>query len=141
MNAFSRLPQRWVRLSHARDAGGATAELVLAVPVLVSLIMLVISAVAVASTSQSVRAAADEALEVARVQGGSDTQARTAATDLLSTLTGHHARDVRIRITRTATRVHVRVTASTGRVLGIPHTATADADGPIERLTVPTEGR
>lgn len=111
------------------------AELVVATPTLLLLVLVVIQFALFEHASHVAQAAASEALAAARVQGGSSDAGTTEAQAVLAQL-GHSVLvGPQVRVTEDATTVKVTVSGSTEGVLPFVHLQVhATAAGPLERF-------
>lgn len=119
----------------ADDRGAATAELVLATPLLLLLIMLIAQFSLWLHATHIAQAAASQALSVTRVQGGTAARGQTEADNILTQLGSGPLRDPHAQVARDPNQASVHVV---GRVTAvIPFftlTAEGDATGPVERF-------
>jgi Flp pilus assembly protein TadG len=124
------LRRRWRSVAAHRDRGAATVEFVLATPLLVLMLMLIIQAGLWMHASHIAQAAAESALEAARVQGGTAAAGRRAGRAELAALAGGSLQHTTVTVTRTATTTRVRITGSAEALIPGWHwqvTATAAA--------------
>lgn len=138
-----RLPRRrgiTTRLSgKPSDGGAATAELVVAMPLLL-VMMLGIVQFAVAEHAEHIaQAVADRALAVARAQGATAGDGRDEADAQLTALAGGSLRSPEVTVTRDADHVRVDICGRVTAVIpGVHLHVSAQADGSVERFTTPT---
>jgi len=134
-------PGRPGRSRQDGDRGAGSAEIVIAVPLLMLLILLVIQFAIWENAESIAHATAEEALAAARVQGGTAAAGRQRAAQVISqigtgVLTGPH-----VAVTRTPADVTVKVTGTAERVLPVPGLSfpvTATVTGPAERFVPDT---
>ena len=119
------------------DRGAGSAELVIAVPLLMLLILLIVQFAVWEHASQIAQAAASEALAAARVQGGSAAAGQQRAAQVISQIGGSVLVAPRVSVSRTGTTVTVRVTATAETVIPVPGLSfpvTVTVSGPVERF-------
>jgi Flp pilus assembly protein TadG len=124
------------------DEGAGAAELVIAVPLLMLLILLIVQFAVWAHASSVAQATAEEALAAARVQGGSAAAGQQRAQQVLAQIGGAVLPDPHITVTRSAVTATVEITGTAERVLPVPGLAlpvTVTVTGPVERF-VPAGG-
>ena len=134
---------RWRRLARDGDRGGATVELVIALPVLLLMVLFVVQAAVWLHGTHVAQAAANRALAAGAAFNGSAAQGENVGAQTLAALGGGVLRDPHVSVTRTATDVRVEITATATTVVpGVHWTVRATAVGPVERF-VPdiVEGR
>jgi hypothetical protein len=128
------------------DRGAGSAEIVIAMPLLMLLMLLILLVVqfAVWENAEAVaHAAADEALAAARVQGGTAASGQQRAAQVISQAGGGVLNGPRISVTVTAAEVTVQVTGTAAQVLpfpGLTFRVTATAVGPAERFVPDSRG-
>lgn len=123
------------------DRGAGSAELVIAVPLLMLLILLIVQFAVWAHASSVAQATAEEALAAARVQGGSAAAGQQRAQQVISQIGGTVLISPRVSVTRTATTVTVTVTATAQEVLPVPGLSlpvSITVTGPAERFVPAT---
>jgi Flp pilus assembly protein TadG len=126
---------RWRRLAAEGDRGAATAEFVLAVPLLMLMILFVPQAAVWYHATHVAQAAANRALDAAAANGGSAAQGETVGAQTLAALGSGVLHDPHVGVTRTATDVRVNITGTAETVVpGIHWTVHATAAGPVERF-------
>ncbi|MEC3974321.1 TadE/TadG family type IV pilus assembly protein [Amycolatopsis sp. H20-H5] len=119
----------------ADDRGAATAELVLATPLLLLLIMLIAQFALWMHATHIAQAAASQALSVTRVQGGTAARGQTEASNVLAQLGSGPLRDPQARVTRNLDYAAVHVEGNVTAVVPfLTLTAEGDATGPVERF-------
>jgi Flp pilus assembly protein TadG len=118
-----------------RERGDATVEAVLAVPVLLLVILTIIQFALWYHASHTAKAAAQEGVRAARVEGGTATDGRARATDFMARAVPTLIEGVTITASRDDdhTRVEVRGTLRS-LVPGLHLTVAAEADSPVERF-------
>lgn len=131
---------RWVRylMSRARgEAGSSTIELVLFMPLLLTLLFTGAQAAAMYHARSVAIAAAQEGARVAAAQEGTARAGTAAAEAFVATTGGAGALSgLHVQVTRTATDATAIVTGtSLSLVPGWTPTITQSASAPIERLT------
>ncbi|MEU4217175.1 TadE/TadG family type IV pilus assembly protein [Actinoplanes sp. NPDC026623] len=116
------------------DRGSTAVEFAIGAPVIVGLLLLVVQAFFYGMGSLAAHAAADHAVQTARMDGGSAGAGQSDATALLGQLGGWFVDNPNVTAQRGAqiTTVTIRGTA---RGLPIPITVTVQA--PTERVTKP----
>jgi Flp pilus assembly protein TadG len=126
------------------DRGAGAAEVVIAVPLLMLIILVIVQfavwqhAVSVAQTT------AQEALAAARVQGSSAAAGQQRATQVLSQVGSAVLVGPQVSVTRTAVTATVQVHATAERVVPLPGLSlpiTVTVTGPVERFVPETAGR
>jgi Flp pilus assembly protein TadG len=133
---------RAARRRLAGDHGAGSAELVVATPLLMLLILLVIQFGIWAHATHVAQATAEEALAAARVQGGTAAAGRDRASQVLGQIGGAILIGPQVSVTRTATTVTVRITATAERVVPLPGLALpviVTVTGPVERFVPATQ--
>jgi Flp pilus assembly protein TadG len=134
--ALSRF-HRW----RADERGSATAELVIATPVLLLLILLVVQFAAWQHSIHVAQAAASEGLAAARVQGGTAGTGQDEANLVLSQLSQSVLVHPSVRVARGANTTTVTVTGEAEAVIPFLHLPVrATASGPVERFRAPGQG-
>jgi hypothetical protein len=118
----------------ARDDIGS-AELVVAAPLLLLLILAVIQFAIYEHASQVAQTTAAQALAATRVVGGTTAAGQTEADSLLANLGDGVIVDPQVSVTRGATTAQVTVTGSTEGVIPLVHLpVSATSSGPLERF-------
>ena len=112
-----RLAARWRRASTRPDAGAATAELVIAMPLLMLIIMFVIQAGVWMHATHVAQAAATRAASVAAAYQSSATAGQQAGTDTLAAIGHTILQDPTVTVIRTATEVRVEITGTAEAVV------------------------
>jgi Flp pilus assembly protein TadG len=119
------------------DEGAGAAEMVIAVPLLMLLILLIVQFALWAHASAVGQATAEEALAAARVQGGSAAAGQQRAHQVLAQIGGAILAGPRITVTRSPVTATVQITGTAERVLPVPGLAvpvTVTVTGPVERF-------
>jgi hypothetical protein len=120
----------------AGDRGSASAELVIATPMLLFLILLIVQFALWSHATQIAQAAATHGLAAARVYDGTAADGTSAAKDTLTRLGDGPLQDTRVTATRTTESASVRVDGTASTVLPfLEMPVHATASGPAERLT------
>jgi Flp pilus assembly protein TadG len=133
---------RAARRALAGDRGAGSAELVIATPLLMLLILLVIQFAIWAHATHVAQATAEEALATTRVQGGTAAAGQARASQVLTQIGSAVLLRPQVTVTRTATTVTVRLTATAERILPLPGLAlpvTVTVTGPAERFVPATQ--
>jgi Flp pilus assembly protein TadG len=133
---------RAARRRLAGDRGAGSAELVVATPLLMLLILLVIQFGIWAHANHVAQATAEEALAAARVQGSIAAAGQDRASQVLGQIGGAILISPHVTVIRTATTVTVRITADAERVVPLPGLTlpvTVTVTGPIERFVPATQ--
>jgi len=103
------LAARWRRMTGSRDGGAVTAELVIAMPLLLGLIMLVIQAGVFLHATHIAQAAANRAAAVAAAHGSTAATGQQAGQATLAEIGHSILTDTDVRVTRSATEVRVEI--------------------------------
>lgn len=125
------------RLGHLGDRGAGSAELVIATPLLMLLILLAVQFGIWAHASSVAQATAEEALAAARIQGGTAAAGQQRARQVLTQIGSAVLGTPHITVTRTAATATVRITGTAERVVPLPGLAlpvSVTVTGPIERF-------
>jgi Flp pilus assembly protein TadG len=137
--AHPRLPglaRRW-----RGDRGAGAAEIVIAVPLLMVLILLIVQFAIWAHASSVAQATAEEALAAARVQGGSAATGQQRATQVLAQIGSSVLISPHITVTRTGATATVQITGTAEEVLPVPGLSFPvhiTVTGPVERFVPAT---
>src|ERR1700740_3204896 len=94
---------------HGRQSGSVTAELVVATPLLLLLISLIVQYALYEHAEHAAQSAAQEAVTVTRLQGGTIAAGHQQGDAVLSTLNNGLLVNPAIAITRTSTEARVEV--------------------------------
>jgi Flp pilus assembly protein TadG len=117
------------------ERGAATAELVLAVPLLLLLIMSIVQFTLWLHATHIAQAAASEALSATRVHDGSVASGQAEADQVLQQLGRGPLRNPTATVTRNLTQASVYVEGSVTAIIPfLTFTATGNAAGPVERF-------
>jgi Flp pilus assembly protein TadG len=130
-------PRRAKRFRPGGDRGAGSAEIVVAVPLLMLLILLVIQFAVWEHAESIAHATAEEALAAARVQGGTAASGQQRAEQLITQVGSSVLIGPQVSVTMTPADVTVRVTGTAEQVLPIPgltFAVTATVTGPVERF-------
>lgn len=116
-----------------RKSGAVTAELVVATPLLLLLISLIVQYALYEHAEQIAQSAAQEAVTVTRLQGGTIAAGQQQGQDVLSTLNNGLLVSPAIAITRTSTQARVEVSGYSEQLLPFLRLAVdAVAVAPVE---------
>jgi Flp pilus assembly protein TadG len=125
------------------DQGAGAAEVVIAVPLLMLIILLIVQFAVWEHAVSVAQATAQEALAAARVQGGSATAGQQRAAEVLGQISSPVLVGSQVSVTRTATTTTVQIHATAERVLPVPGLSfpvTVTVTGPIEQFVPETAG-
>ena len=129
------LRARWRRAAARPDAGGATAELVIAMPLLLFIIMFIVQAGVWMHATHITQAAATRAANAAAGYGATASDGQRAGNDTLAAIGNGVLTNPVVSVTRTATQVRVEVSGSAESVVpGVHWTARAVVVRPVERF-------
>ncbi len=123
------------------DRGAGAAELVIAVPLLMLLILLIVQFAIWAHASSVAQATAEESLAAARVQGGSAAAGQQRAAQVLGQTGSAVLISPRVSVTRAAATATVQITGTAEEVLPVPGMALPvhiTVTGPVERFVPAT---
>lgn len=123
------------------DRGAGAAELVIAVPLLMLLILLIVQFAIWAHASSVAQATAEEALAATRVQDGSAAAGQQRAAQVLSQIGRSVLVSPQVSVTRTAGTATVQITGTAEEVLPVPGFAfpvRITVTGPVERFVPAT---
>jgi hypothetical protein len=119
----------------ADERGAATAELALAMPLLLLLILSIVQFALWMHASHIAQAAASQALSVTRVQGGTVARGQAEAGQILQQLGSGPLRDPHAAVSRGPEQASVHVDGTVTQVIPfLTLTASGDAVGPVERF-------
>ncbi|MBN1173097.1 MAG: pilus assembly protein [Micromonosporaceae bacterium] len=128
-----RLAVRWRRVSVRRDAGAGTAELVVAMPLLLLIIMVVVQAGVWMHATHVAQAAASRAANVAAAYQSSADAGQRAGKDTLAALGHTILQNPQVTVTRTATEVRVEIIGTANAVVpGVHWSVKAVVVRPVE---------
>jgi hypothetical protein len=123
------------------DRGAASAEIAVAVPLLMLLILLIIQFAVWEHAEAIAHTTAGEALAAARVQGGTAAAGQQRAAQVISQVGSSVLTSPHVSVTMTAADVTAQVTGTAERVLPLPGLSfrvTATVAGPAERFVPAT---
>jgi len=124
--------------SRRRDTGGASIQLVLAVPALMLCLLFVVQAAVWWHATHVAQSAASRAADTARVDGGTAAAGESTGRDTVAALGDTVLRDPTVDVTRTATETRAEVRGVAMTVIpGIRWRVRATAVAPTERFTQP----
>lgn len=129
------------RSSAAAELGGVTAELALATPLLLFLLLLVVQFGVWLHATHIAQAGADQGLAAARAEGGSTATGRTQVDTVLGQLAGGVLTSPTVDVTTVTgpgrqPQIHVEVSGSAGSVIPLLHLPVhVAAQGPREAWT------
>ena len=119
------------------DAGGATVELVIATPLLGLLLLLVVQFAVWAHAGHIAQAAANQALQSARLYNATAGHGEVNALAFLDQSAGTVLTDRSVTVTRTATTVTVTVTGTAATVVpAVRMPVRVTVTGPVERVVL-----
>ncbi|WP_433530270.1 TadE family protein [Micromonospora sp. CA-263727] len=140
LGAAGRLHTRWRQVTARPDAGAATAELVIAMPLLLLMVMFVIQAGVFMHATHVAQSAATRAANTAAGYDSSAAAGRDAGGQTLAAIGGGVLKDPSVSVTRTATEVRVEIVGKAATVVpGVRWTVRATVVRPAERF-VPDSG-
>ncbi len=123
------------------ERGGASAELVFAVPLLLMLLLLIAQFALWLHATHVAQAAASQALSATRVEGGTVAGGQAEADRILRQLASGPLHDPSTNVSRGPTEASVHVEGTVTAVVPfLTLTASGHASGPVERF-VGTQGR
>jgi len=118
-----------------RDRGAVTTEMVIVMPVLLTLILLLAQATVWWHALHIAQTTAAHALAAARVQNATAADGRTEAEHVLDELGRGPLRDAQVTVTRTGDRADVHITGAATSVIPFLHLPVrAHVSGPVERF-------
>jgi Flp pilus assembly protein TadG len=125
----------WRRWRECGDRGAGAAEVVIAVPLLMLLILAIVQFATWEHASAVAQATAEEALAAARVQGSSAAAGRQRAEQVLGQIGSAVLVHPQISVTRTAATATVQITATAEQVIPICRfPVRVTVTGPVERF-------
>jgi len=131
-----RLRARWRRVTERPDAGAATAELVIAMPLLLLLVMFVIQAGVWMHATHIAQAAATRAASTAAAYQSNAGAGQGAGADTLAAIGSGVLKNPSVSVTRTATEARVQITGTAETVVpGIHWRVSTVVVRPVERWT------
>lgn len=116
------------------DRGSTAVEFAIGAPIIVGLLLLVVQAFFYGMGSLAAHAAADHAVQTARVDGGSAGAGQADATALLGQLGGLFVDNPTVTAQRGAQTTTVTIR---GKAHGLPIPITVTVQAPTERITKP----
>jgi Flp pilus assembly protein TadG len=117
------------------DQGAATAELVLATPALLFLMMLLVQFGLWYHASNVASAAAQQGARAARLEDGTEADGEAAARELLNQVGGRMLTDLSVRPDRNGDTARVEVTGNVVRVIPFMTLKVSEvSEGPVERF-------
>ncbi|MGC9667441.1 TadE family protein [Planosporangium sp. 12N6] len=129
---------RWRRAAARPDVGAATAELVVAMPLLLLIVMTVIQAGVWMHATHVAQAAATRAASTAAGYQSSAAAGRAAGGDTLTAVGSGVLANPSVSVTRTATEVRAEITGSAATVVpGFHWRVNVVVVRPVERWTTP----
>lgn len=126
------------------DCGSVSAELVIATPLLLLMVLAIVQFALWSHATHIAQAAASQGLATARVQDATAAQGDAAARRLLDQLGRGPLTTTRIDVTRSGDAVVIRVSGQASAVIPFLHLPVhAEAVGPVERFVpdLPAGGR
>lgn len=130
-------PARWRRLI-SDERGAVSAELVLAIPALLLLLLLIAQFAIWQHATHIAQAAASQALSAARVQGGGNTSGQAEADNVLTQLGRGPLQNPRAIVNRDPQQSTVDIQGEAASVVPFLHLPVrARAVGPSERFVTP----
>ncbi|GLY98821.1 hypothetical protein Acsp02_60750 [Actinoplanes sp. NBRC 103695] len=140
LGVAGRLRARWRRVAARPDAGAASAELVIAMPLLLLMVMFVIQAGVWMHATHVAQAAATRAANAAAAYQASAAAGQDAGSQTLAAIGSGVLKNPSVSVTRTATEVRVEISGTAATVVpGIKWTVRAVVVRPVERF-VPDTG-
>lgn len=130
-------------LLHRGDRGAGAVEVVIAVPLLMLIILVIVQFAVVWYAHAVAQATAEEALAVARLQGGTAAAGQQRAAQVLGQIGSAALVGPRVSVTRTAVSATVQVHATVERVVPLPGLSlpvTVTVTGPVERFVPDSRG-
>jgi Flp pilus assembly protein TadG len=125
-------------LHQRREQGAATAELVVATPLLLLMLLVVVQFAVWLHAVHIAQAGADQALAAARTRGGTTAAGQAQADTVLSQLGAGVLHDALAVVTATGTQVRVEVSGNAEAVVpGMHLPVRVVAAGPVENWTTP----
>jgi Flp pilus assembly protein TadG len=140
LGVAGRLRARWRRVAARPDSGAASAELVVAMPLLLLMVMFVIQAGVWMHATHVAQAAATRAANAAAAYQASAAAGQDAGSQTLAAIGNGVLKNPSVSVTRTATEVRVEISGTAATVVpGIKWTVRAVVVRPVERF-VPDTG-
>lgn len=141
---MSRRGPRWLSRVVRGDRGAVSAELVIATPLLLLMVMAIVQFALWSHATHIAQAAAAQGLAAARAQDATLAQGDAAARRLLDQLGRGPLTNARIDTTRSDDTVVIRISGQASAVIPLLHLPVhAEATGPVERFSpdLPAQGR
>ncbi|GAB1641513.1 TadE family protein [Krasilnikovia sp. MM14-A1259] len=136
LGTAGRLRARWRRVAARPDAGAATAELVIAMPLLLFIVMTVIQAGVWMHATHVAQAAATRAASTAAAYQSSAGAGHGAGSDTLAAIGSGVLKNPSVSVSRTATEVRVEIHGKAATVVpGMGWSVKAVVVRPVERWT------
>lgn len=130
----------WLQAIRANDRGAASAELVIAAPLVLLILMAIIQFAVWSHATHIAQAAAAEGLAASRVQGGTAADGTSAARRLLDQLARGPLTDGNISSERGAISASVRISGTATAVVPFVRLPVhVEAAGPVERFVPDVE--
>jgi Flp pilus assembly protein TadG len=121
------------------ERGSVAAQVVIAIPLLVLLVLLIVQFALAAYAEHIAQGAADQALDTSRTMGGTDADGQTQAQAVLAQLATGPLTHPIVSVTRDATTVTVTITGTAETLVpGFTLRVHAEASGPIETFAPDT---
>jgi Flp pilus assembly protein TadG len=133
---MSRRGPRWLSRVVRGDRGAVSAELVIATPLLLLMVMAIVQFALWSHATHIAQAAAAQGLAAARAQDAPLAQGDTAAQGLLDQLGRGPLTNARVEATRSGDAVVIRVRGQASAVIPLLYLPVhAEATGPVERFS------
>jgi Flp pilus assembly protein TadG len=130
----------WLKLTRADDRGAASAELVIAMPLVLLILMAIVQFALWSHATHIAQAAAAQGLAASRAEDGTATDGTVAARRLLDQLARGPLTDENVNSERGAAFASVRITGTATAVVPFVRLPVhAEAVGPIERFSANVE--
>ncbi|MGH3991096.1 MAG: TadE family protein [Pseudonocardiaceae bacterium] len=124
-----------VRRALRGDRGSVSAELVIATPLLMLMLLAIVQFALWSHATHIAQAAASQGLAASRVQGGTAAAGTTGAQQILDQLAGGPLRSAAVTSDRGATSAWVRISGTATPVIPFLRLPVhAEATGPVERF-------
>jgi Flp pilus assembly protein TadG len=123
------------------ERGAGSAEMVIAVPALMLLILMIVQFAIWAHATHVAQATAEEALAATRVQGGTAAAGQQRAHQVLSQIGSAALVAPQVTVTRTTRTATVQITATAEKVIPVPELTLPiqiTVTGPVERFVPDT---
>lgn len=127
----------WLRQALRHDRGAVSAELVIAIPLLLLLLLAIVQFAVWSHATHIAQAAASQGLAAARVHSGTASAGTDRAQQLLEQLAQSSLKGASVNSERGLETASVRITGTAAAVLPFLRLPVhAEAAGPVERLVV-----